>query len=131
MLHSAVATKGVSSTCDLSVHEEAVPGAAQRRNPLALGHMANHPGKEDVPNVMIAAFDYDVPPGAGAALQSSSILGPAKQAAMPGMLGSALSASLALYYMRDCSKFGSCSAGSEPCMRLYHMLHSVLEPLLH
>lgn len=46
------------------MREAAVRGAAQRRNPLALGQMANHPGKEDVPNVMIAAFDYDVPPGA-------------------------------------------------------------------
>lgn len=88
---------GHASAFGLSVHEGAVPGAAQRRNPLALGHMANHPGKEDVPNVMIAAFDYDVPPGVGAAVQSSSILGPAKQAVMPGILGPALSVSLALY----------------------------------
>eukprot|EP00252_Welwitschia_mirabilis_P024972 TRINITY_DN7638_c0_g1_i1.p1 TRINITY_DN7638_c0_g1~~TRINITY_DN7638_c0_g1_i1.p1 ORF type:complete len:419 (-),score=89.61 TRINITY_DN7638_c0_g1_i1:85-1341(-) len=30
----------------------------ERRNPLALGHYANHPGKGDQPNVMICPYDF-------------------------------------------------------------------------
>ena len=81
--------QGHAPVFSLSAHEGDVPGSAQRRNPLALGHMANHPGKEDVPNVMIAAFDYDVLPGAGAAVQSSSIWCLPCRLFMPGVLGPA------------------------------------------
>lgn len=51
-----------------SVWSDFEHAAAQRRHPLALGHMANHPGKADIPNVMIAAFDYFVPRGVNALL---------------------------------------------------------------
>ncbi|KAF5192787.1 C5orf35 [Thalictrum thalictroides] len=30
----------------------------ERRNPLALGHFANHPGKEMEPNVMVCPYDF-------------------------------------------------------------------------
>ncbi|KAH0934816.1 LOW QUALITY PROTEIN: hypothetical protein HID58_011933 [Brassica napus] len=30
----------------------------ERRNPLAFGHLANHPGKETNPNVMICPYDF-------------------------------------------------------------------------
>ncbi|XP_022724904.1 uncharacterized protein LOC111281442 [Durio zibethinus] len=30
----------------------------ERRNPLALAHFANHPGKEMVPNVMVCPYDF-------------------------------------------------------------------------
>jgi len=52
------------------------PRGRQRRNPLALGHMANHPGVADVPNVMIAAFDAAVPQGGAGAPRSPSALPP-------------------------------------------------------
>ena len=86
MTNGAVATQGHASMFSLSVLEGAGDDAAQRRNPLALGHMANHPGKEDVPNVMIAAFDYDVPPGAGAQHCTVDRRGsPCKLSVMPGI----------------------------------------------
>ncbi|KAJ7942674.1 SET domain-containing protein 9 [Quillaja saponaria] len=33
----------------------------ERRNPLALGHFANHPAKEMAPNVMICPYDFPLP----------------------------------------------------------------------
>ena len=96
------------------MRDGAVAGAAQRRNPLALGHMANHPGKEDVPNVMIAAFDYNVLPGAGAALQSSSMWCLSCRLSMPGTLGPAAPVSMAFYRVHDCNNLCCCDAGSDP-----------------
>ncbi|KAK9838450.1 hypothetical protein WJX81_000079 [Elliptochloris bilobata] len=55
-----------ASTRELTAEALARLLSLERRNPLALGHMANHPGRDDVPNVMIAAFDYDVPGGSAA-----------------------------------------------------------------
>eukprot|EP00884_Botryococcus_braunii_P005433 jgi/Botrbrau1/14891/Bobra.0248s0010.2 len=35
--------------------------ALERRNPLAVGHVANHPPRGVKPNVMVAAFDFTAP----------------------------------------------------------------------
>lgn len=35
----------------------------QGRNPLALGHFANHPPAGTAPNVMVAAVDFKAPGG--------------------------------------------------------------------
>jgi len=46
---------------------DALLGALEGRQPYALGHMVNHPGKGMHPNVLEVAFDFEVSPGAGEA----------------------------------------------------------------